>query len=63
MKPGDTVTWRYVPRGGWGYVFRTEAVILTLGKHWATIQVRKADGTPVQRRVKASNLEPRAESH
>lgn len=66
MKPGDKVTWKHSPRGGWGYVYRVDAVILSLGTTWAKIKVRKAGGEEVERRVKVSSLEPlnrTAESH
>jgi hypothetical protein len=37
FSPGDRVTWRHVPRRGWGYVFRVPATIVRVGHARITI--------------------------
>jgi hypothetical protein len=57
--PGALVTWLHVPRGGYGYVFPVDAVVVAHARRprtWVRISVITADGRRVERRVEAANL-------
>jgi hypothetical protein len=53
---GDFVSWSYSPKGGYGYVFKTPATIISVGPKRIKIEVVKRDGTKVFRFVKESSL-------
>ena len=57
MKPGDKVTWRHVPRGGWGYVFRVPAVVVSVGTKTVRIRAKLTGGGEKTVRVRPENLE------
>lgn len=37
FRPGDRATWRYTPRGGYGYTMRVDVVVVSVGP--ARVQV------------------------
>lgn len=46
LLPGQRVTWRHWPRGGWGYLERIPATVVRIGPKRVTIEVPlKAGGT------------------
>ena len=56
---GALVTWLHVPRGGYGYTMPVDAVVLRHAgrpRTWVQIEVAKANGDKVERRVDAGNL-------
>jgi hypothetical protein len=58
MFVGALVTWLHVPRGGYGYTYPVDAEVkaLNLDGTKATIEVKKRDGTLVERQVKTESL-------
>jgi hypothetical protein len=60
LHPGDRVTWRYTPRGGYGYVIPVDGVVVRVGKR-ITIRVQRTNGEDVLRSVKAESLVVRDE--
>ena len=53
---GELVVWLHVPRGGYGYVCPVEAKIVTWSRDDVTIEVCRATGETVRRKVKISSL-------
>ena len=62
FKIGDKVTWKYVPRGGYGWVFRTPGEVVSFGKTRVKIRVSKVDGSVVERFVNENSLEATKEA-
>lgn len=61
---GALLTWLHTPRGGYGYTMPVDAVVLGHGgrpRTWVKIEVTKANGDKVKRRVEAVNLRWRAQ--
>jgi hypothetical protein len=56
LKVGEKVVWRYTPRGGYGYVYPVNGVVVCVGKKRVRIRVEKRDGTLVEREVDPANL-------
>lgn len=60
---GALLTWLHTPRGGYGYTVPVDAIVLGYGirpRTWVQIEVAKANGDKVKRRVEAVNLRWRA---
>lgn len=55
FQPGDRVSWRYIPRGGYGYVLAIPAIVRTLGKRIG-IDVLTVGGEIKRRYVCESSL-------
>lgn len=57
MQPGERITWRHVPKGGYGYGMAVPARFVRWGG-WdkVHIEVRKADGEIVRRTVVDAKL-------
>ncbi|HLZ62775.1 MAG TPA: winged helix-turn-helix domain-containing protein [Ktedonosporobacter sp.] len=59
---GQAVTWRHVPRGGYGYVYPVDATVVGVSGNKLTLRVQKQDGTWKEVRVDARNVRPQAAS-
>lgn len=60
---GALMTWLHTPRGGYGYTMPVDAVVVGHArrpKTWVKIEVKRATGEIVQRRVDVANLRWRA---
>lgn len=53
---GQQVLWRYETNKGWGYANWFPAVIIKTGRKRVLIELKKKDGSKVQRWVSALNL-------
>lgn len=65
MRPDDRVTWRFEPRGGYGYVVPVAGIVRKVTASRVTIEVaRKVDGAWVRefKSVKPETLSPRTEA-
>lgn len=60
--PGQAVTWAYTPRGGYGYTYPVDGVVIRSTARRVLIAVRKASGESVTRWVTPDNLRPRQAS-
>lgn len=56
FKEGDLITWAHTPRGGYGYTFGVDGVVVRVNAKTVTIRVMRRDGQRVNRRVKPENL-------
>jgi hypothetical protein len=59
MNDGDTVTWLHVPRGGYGYSFPVDAVVVKHGPKRVLVEARTKAGEVVQRWVLPERLRRR----
>lgn len=53
---GALVVWIHVPRGGYGYQLPIRAKVLLVGREKARIEMKKKDGSLVERVVKVDSL-------
>lgn len=55
---GALLTWLHTPRGGYGYTMPVDAIVAHARrpKTWVKIEVKRATGELVQRRVDVANL-------
>lgn len=56
--PGDAVTWTHVPRGGWGYVWRVPARVVSVGRKRVTIDAALRRGGTKRVSVTPGSLAP-----
>ncbi len=59
FKAGDLVTWRHVPRCGWGYVFQVPATVVHVGRARVTIDAELDRGGVKRVAVLPGSLEAR----
>ena len=59
LHPGDRLTWRHVPRGGWGYVFPVDVVVVSVGRKRVLVEAPLARGGTKRVRVSPEALQPR----
>lgn len=59
--PGQSVTWRHQPRGGYGYVIPVDGTVVRVTGRRVVIRVPLRNGTRVERRVRPEHLRPRKE--
>ena len=57
-QPGDLVTWLHTPRGGYGYTFLVDGVVVSVGPKRVTIEVVRTSGEIVRRSVRPEHLRP-----
>ena len=55
---GDLVTWLHTPRGGYGYTFLVDGVVVSVGPKRVTIEVVRTSGEIVRRSVRPEHLRP-----
>ena len=60
MNAGDSVTWLYEPRGGYGYVILVPATVVKKGGTRVQIEAVDREGRAVRRWVKPERLRERA---
>lgn len=60
MKPGDLVSWHYVPRGGYGFGYDVPAQVLKLNRKTVRIRALLKDRSWREINVHADKLSPRA---
>ena len=58
FQPGDLVVWDSRPRGGYGYVYPVNGVVVKIAKR-VLIRVTRKDGTEAERWVSADALRRR----
>lgn len=59
MKPGDAVTWRHVPRGGYGYIAYVAAFVVRVNPKRVAIEVPLLGAGRRIVNVRPENLTPR----
>jgi hypothetical protein len=57
--PGAPTTWLHRPRGGYGYVYPVDGIVVRQAAQRVVIRVPLKDGTPVERRVRPEHLRRR----
>ena len=58
MKTGDSVTWIWEPRGGWGYQIPVPATVVRIGKARVYIDAELEDGRTKRISVRPEKLRP-----
>jgi hypothetical protein len=58
-QPGQPVTWLHTPRGGYGYTYPVNAVVVKVGKKRVQLEAPLKDGNTKLVWVKPANLRPR----
>lgn len=56
FEPGQAVTWKYQPRGGYGYIVPVPATVVAVTGKRVRIQVLRRNGQPVKRYVRPEHL-------
>lgn len=60
---GQAVTWLQTLRGGYGYVYPVEAVVVAVHRERVRIAVHRRDGTTTNVSVKPTSLQLRPGCH
>lgn len=58
VNPGDKVTWRHVPRGGYGYIFYVPATVVNATARRVIIDAQLKRGGTKRVSVRRENLLP-----
>lgn len=61
LEPGQQVTWRNVPRGGYAYVMAVKATVVKVGPKRVTIDAHLQSGRKVRKVVRPENLIPESQ--